>query len=61
MMHTSIKWVLILSFTVQDDEVTVFAHIYTFPVLDDGGCTDTVFVTRDGNVTTDLLDPSSAK
>ena len=41
--------------------VPVFAHIYTDPVFDAGGYTDTVSATIDCNGTGNLQDLSTAK
>ena len=54
----------ILLCTVQNDGATtvlVFAHICTAPVLDVGGCTDSVSATGDCNGTTNVPGSSSAK
>ena len=41
--------------------VPVFAYIYTPPVLDAGGCTDSVSATGDYNATANLQELFSAK
>ena len=41
--------------------VLVFAYIYTAPVLDAGGCTDSVSATGDYNATANLQELFSAK
>ena len=55
---------IILLCIVQDDGATgvlVFARICTPPVLDVGGCTDSVSATGDCNGTTNVPSSSSAK